>query len=265
MFMENKEKYEITFKLQSNNVNLENLKSSETSKIASDFLKSIEKADKNIKLKMIKFGSIACTLEVNKSFTENKIFQKVKENIRSFITYNNSIEWVDIVDKSNEVIETIKNSSLDENISLNVVGFFQGRVNDIGGKEPNNTDIDQLAKVISKVENNPVLSERIENAINLSNNEIDYVTPDENGIVYSQTVDLQQVLADKLGQNKKIVSNYFYSHISIDLLNIMFSAPSVISRLSVYNSAIFNSSSILFYGNKIKIKSLENTTPIYET
>lgn len=137
MFMENKEKYEITFKLQSNNVNLENLKSSETSKIASDFLKSIEKADKNIKLKMIKFGSIACTLEVNKSFTENKIFQKVKENIRSFITYNNSIEWVDIVDKSNEVIETIKNSSLDENISLNVVGFFQGRVNDIGGKEPN--------------------------------------------------------------------------------------------------------------------------------
>ncbi len=137
MFMENKEKYEITFKLQSNNVNLENLKSSETSKIASDFLKSIEKADKNIKLKMIKFGSIACTLEVNKSFTENKIFQKVKDNIRSFINYNNSIEWVDIVDKSNEVIETIKNSSLDENISLNVVGFFQGRVNDIGGKEPN--------------------------------------------------------------------------------------------------------------------------------
>ena len=135
--MENKEKYEITFKLQSNNVNLENLKSSETSKIASDFLKSIEKADKNIKLKMIKFGSIACTLEVNKSFTENKIFQKVKENIISFINYNNSIEWVDIVDKSNEVIETIKNSSLDENISLNVVGFFQGRVNDIGGKEPN--------------------------------------------------------------------------------------------------------------------------------
>ena len=133
------------------------------------------------------------------------------------------------------------------------------------GLEPNNTDIDQLAKVISKVENNPVLSERIENAIILSNNEIDYVTPDENGIVYSQTVDLQQVLADKLGQNKKIVSNYFYSHISIDLLNIMFSAPSVISRLSVYNSAIFNSSSILFYGNKIKIKSLENTTPIYET
>ena len=114
------------------------------------------------------------------------------------------------------------------------------------GLEPNNTDIDQLAKVISKVENNPVLSERIENAINLSNNEVDYVTPDENGIVYSQTVDLQQVLADKLGQNKKIVSNYFYSHISIDLLNIMFSAPSVISRLSVYNSAIFNSSSILF-------------------
>lgn len=112
MFMENKEKYEITFKLQSNNVNLENLKSSETSKIASDFLKSIEKADKNIKLKMIKFASIACTLEVNKSFTENKIFQKVKENIRSFINYNNSIEWVDIVDKSNEVIETIKNSSL---------------------------------------------------------------------------------------------------------------------------------------------------------
>lgn len=137
MFMENKEKYEITFKLQSNNVNLENLKSSETSKIASDFLKSIEKADKNIKLKMIKFASIACTLEVNKSFTENRIFQKVKENIRSFINYNNSIEWVDIVDKSNEVIETIKNSSLDENISLNVVGFFQGRVNDIGGKEPN--------------------------------------------------------------------------------------------------------------------------------
>lgn len=137
MFMENKEKFEITFKLQSNNVNLENLKSSETSKIASDFLKSIEKVDKNIKLKMIKFGSIACTLEVNKSFTENKIFQKVKENIRSFINYNNSIEWVDIVDKSNEVIETIKNSSLDENISLNVVGFFQGRVNDIGGKEPN--------------------------------------------------------------------------------------------------------------------------------
>ena len=133
------------------------------------------------------------------------------------------------------------------------------------GLEPNNTDIDQLAKVISKVENNPVLSERIENAINLSNNELDYVTPDENGIVYSQTVDLQQVLADKLGQNKKIVSNYFYSHISIDLLNIMFSAPSVISPLSVYNSAIFNSSSILFYGNKIKIKSLENTTPIYET
>ena len=133
------------------------------------------------------------------------------------------------------------------------------------GLEPNNTDIDQLAKVISKVENNPVLSERIENAINLSNNEVDYVTPDENGIVYSQTADLQQVLADKLGQNKKIVSNYFYSHISIDLLNIMFSAPSVISRLSVYNSAIFNSSSILFYGNKIKIKSLENTTPIYET
>ena len=28
---------------------------------------------------MIKFGSIACTLEVNKSFTENKIFQKVEE------------------------------------------------------------------------------------------------------------------------------------------------------------------------------------------
>lgn len=137
MFMENKEKYEITFKLQSNNVNLENLKSSETSKIASDFLKSIEKADKNIKLKMIKFASIACTLEVNKSFTENKIFQKVKENIRSFINYNNSIEWVDIVDKSNEVIETIKNSSLNKDISLNVVGFFQGRVNDIGGKEPN--------------------------------------------------------------------------------------------------------------------------------
>lgn len=135
--MENKEVDLITFKLQSNKVNLECLKSSETSKIASEFLKSIEKADKNIKLKIIKFGSIACTLEVSNSFTRNEMFEKVRENIKKFINNSSLIEEVEVIDKSNKVIETIKYSSSDENILLNVVGFFEGKVTNIGGKEPN--------------------------------------------------------------------------------------------------------------------------------
>ncbi len=135
--MVNKETNLITFKLQSNKANLEKLKSSETLKIASDFLKSIEKADKNIKLKIIKFGSIACTLEVDKHFTENTIFEKVKENIKNFISHNGLIERVDISDKYNKVIETIESSLNDEDILLNVVSFFQGKVTNIGGKEPN--------------------------------------------------------------------------------------------------------------------------------
>lgn len=127
----------ITFKLQSNKVNLESLKSSETSKIASEFLKSIERADKNVKLKIIKFGSIACTLEVTEGFIENTMFEKVRENIKNFINHSNLIEEVKVIDKSDKVIETIKHSSFDENILLNVVGFFEGKVTNIGGKEPN--------------------------------------------------------------------------------------------------------------------------------
>lgn len=127
----------ITFKLQSNKVNLESLKSSETSKIASEFLKSIERADKNVKLKIIKFGSIACTLEVTEGFIENTMFEKVRENIKNFINHSNLIEEVEVIDKSDKVIETIKHSSFDENILLNVVGFFEGKVTNIGGKEPN--------------------------------------------------------------------------------------------------------------------------------
>lgn len=100
------------------------------------------------------------------------------------------------------------------------------------GLEPNNTDIDQLAKVISKVENNPVLSERIENAINLSNNEIDYVTPDENWIVYSQTVDLQQVLADKLGQNKENIKI-----IDWNILNTRHENQSIFSNNQLYDAS----------------------------
>ncbi|TXJ59553.1 hypothetical protein EPJ74_10625 [Brachyspira aalborgi] len=135
--MENKEMDLITFKLQSNKVNLESLKSSETSKIASEFLKSIERADKNVKLKIIKFGSIACTLEVTEGFIENTMFEKVRENIKNFINHSNLIEEVKVIDKSDKVIETIKHSSFDENILLNVVGFFEGKVTNIGGKEPN--------------------------------------------------------------------------------------------------------------------------------
>ena len=118
----------ITFKLQSNKVNLESLKSSEASKIASEFLKSIERADKNVKLKIIKFGSIACTLEVTEGFIENTMFEKVRENIKNFINHSNLIEEVKVIDKSDKVIETIKHSSFDENILLNVVGFFEGKV-----------------------------------------------------------------------------------------------------------------------------------------
>ena len=95
--MRNNDANLITFKLQSNKVNLEELKSSETSKIVSDFLKSIEKVDKNIKLKIIKIGSIACTLEVNKYFTENTIFDKVRENIKKFMNSNGLIELVNII------------------------------------------------------------------------------------------------------------------------------------------------------------------------
>lgn len=134
--MRNNDTNLITFKLQSNKVNLEELKSSETSKIVSDFLKSIEKVDKNIKLKIIKIGSIACTLEVNKYFTENTIFDKVRENIKKFMNSNGLIELVNII-KDNKVMETIESSSFEEGILLNVVNFFQGKVSNIGGKEPN--------------------------------------------------------------------------------------------------------------------------------
>lgn len=73
------------------------------------------------------------------------------------------------------------------------------------GLEPNNIDTDQLAKAISfKAGSNIVLSDRIENAINLSTNEeLQLTTPNENGIIYSDTVDLKQLLADKLNQKKE--------------------------------------------------------------
>lgn len=135
--MRDKDANLITFKLQGNKLNLEKLKSSEAPKIVSDFLKSIEKADKNIKLKIIKFGSIACTLEVDKDFTENKTLYKIKENIQTFINHNDLIERVDITDKDDKVVETIESSSNGEDILLNVVSFFQGKVTNIGGKEPN--------------------------------------------------------------------------------------------------------------------------------
>lgn len=98
------------------------------------------------------------------------------------------------------------------------------------GLNPNNTDTDQLKKAISKASNNTVLSERIENAINLYTENVEYVTPDENGIIYSQTIDLQQMLADKLGKNKNDIKI-----VDWNILKTRYKNQSVLSNSPNYN------------------------------
>lgn len=98
------------------------------------------------------------------------------------------------------------------------------------GLEPNNIDTDQLAKAISYYAiNNTVFSERIEKAIVMSQT-WNFVTPDENGIIYSHTVDLKQLLADKIRQKKE--------NIKIIDWNIVSNDDNSYSMIKAYNSEL---------------------------
>ena len=87
--MENKV---ITFKLQGNKINLNDMKPEDAISVINDFVKAIKKIDKNFKLNNIKSGSLAISLnmeefiESSNKKSENWI-QKVKDILNQNVEY----------------------------------------------------------------------------------------------------------------------------------------------------------------------------------
>lgn len=97
------------------------------------------------------------------------------------------------------------------------------------GLEPNNTDIDQLKKAIDIRTKSEIKQEILENLVvfNIGYTEDAFMqekilTPDENGIIYSQDINLKQALAKKINKDENEIEiinfnlsvglNHCYNH-----------------------------------------------------
>lgn len=114
------------------------------------------------------------------------------------------------------------------------------------GLEPNNESVNQLKEALSLRTNNIVLSERLEKLINIESQSEQLLTPDTFGILYSQTINLKEALADKIKQKKE--------NIKIRDWNIVF----VPSSVDYTNDTKFDMPhNLIFYtGDNIYVSSL---------
>lgn len=125
----------ITFKLEGDGINLKDMKAVKALKIIEDFIREISKVDKNLKIDNIKSGSIAPTVDFSLPFAVIEI--DIRKSIKDFFNKNKDISKI-IIEQGNKLIDTILNPLLvDDNVIVNVIDFFYGKIIDIGGKEPN--------------------------------------------------------------------------------------------------------------------------------
>ncbi|SUW04490.1 hypothetical protein [Brachyspira pilosicoli] len=138
--MENKV---ITFKLQGNNINLNDMKPEDAISVINDFVRAIKKIDKNFKLNNIKSGSLAISLDMDE-FIENSNrksenwIQKIKDilNTKFFPNEKYGIDKIDI-EENDVLLYSIENNYIYDDVVYNYSGYFIGNITDIGGKIPN--------------------------------------------------------------------------------------------------------------------------------
>ena len=138
--MENKV---ITFKLQGNNINLNDMKPEDAISVIKNFVKTIRKIDKNFKLNNIKSGSLLISLDMGEFIedsnkkSENWI-NKIKDvlNTKFFPNERYGIDKIDI-EENDVLLESVKNNYIYDDIIYNYVGYFVGHITDVGGKIPN--------------------------------------------------------------------------------------------------------------------------------
>lgn len=125
----------ITFKLEGDGINFKDMKAIRALKIIENFIKEISKVDKNVKINNIQSGSIAPTVDFVFPFSE--IEADIKKSINNFFNKNRDIFKI-IIEQDNKLIDTIFNPIvIENNVIVNVIDFFDGKIIDIGGKEPN--------------------------------------------------------------------------------------------------------------------------------
>lgn len=133
----------ITFKLQGNNINLNDMKPEDAISVINNFVKAIKKIDKNFKLNNIKSGSLAISLDMEE-FIENSNkksenwIQKVKDilNTKFFPNEKYGIDKIDI-EENDVLLYSVKNNYIYNDVIYNYSGYFVGNITDIGGKIPN--------------------------------------------------------------------------------------------------------------------------------
>ncbi len=124
----------ITFKLQGDKINLNQMNAKSVATIIKDFISAVEKTDKNIKINNIGAGSIALTFKFY-DLNIDKVIEYIKTNFFSKQQYKNitSIE----IEENEKVIRSIKNDIIFDEITYNSICSLNGNVSDIGGKAPN--------------------------------------------------------------------------------------------------------------------------------
>ncbi|WP_300752330.1 hypothetical protein [uncultured Brachyspira sp.] len=133
----------ITFKLQGNNINLNDMKPEDAISVIKNFVKTIRKIDKNFKLNNIKSGSLLISLDMEE-FIENSNkksenwINKIKDvlSTKFFPNERYGIDKIDI-EENDVLLESVKNNYIYDDIIYNYVGYFAGHITDVGGKIPN--------------------------------------------------------------------------------------------------------------------------------
>lgn len=131
----------LTCKLSGSNFDITKMKASEVSKIQTEFFKRIEKVDKNIFLKKVEEGSL--TLDIyNPSLKLLNDLAYVKERLTDFFKNFDDIENVEFIDTiTNQTIYKIDAPQIEEDVFINVIGFFEGEIKDVGGTDKINIHI----------------------------------------------------------------------------------------------------------------------------
>jgi len=131
----------LTCKLSGSNFDIAKMKASEVSKIQTDFFKRIEKIDKNIFLKKVEEGCLGITI-FNPSLKLLNNLSFLKETLTDFFKKYSFIEHIDFIDTvTNQTIYEINAPKVEEDIFINVIGFFEGEVKDVGGTDKINIHI----------------------------------------------------------------------------------------------------------------------------
>ncbi len=133
--MKSNDSYLITFKLEGDKINFKDMKAIIALKIIEDFIKEISKVDKNVKIDNIQSGSIAPTVNFDFPFSEIEV--DIKKSINNFFNKHRNISKI-IIEQDSKLIDTIFNPMvIESDVIVNVIDFFDGKIIDIGGKEPN--------------------------------------------------------------------------------------------------------------------------------